>query len=667
MNKKQQIIKELEKKEFPNLKFLYDEKSLDYAEEILNNFLEEEKKLFKELLKTPKKNIDFDIFEKDTKLGYYWSLLNHLQAVDKGDKIDKIIENFEPKYIDFWNEVAYNKDFYDMLVYCFENCNLDEEQKRILEERIKSFKLRWINLDKKSQEKLKKLSKDLAKISQDFNSNIVKDKAKWEYLISDFEDIKNLPEATLNQAKNNASKKWLDWWLFTADPTMMWDIISYCDNKKIRKDFTQALNSFASNWEFDNRKNILEILKKKNQIAKILWYKNYAELSLETKMADSPKQVIDLIEWISKKAHKKAKKEIEELKKYFNLKQITPSDLSYYSRIYKEKEYKIDSKELRKYFEFEEVLSYLHNLVENLYWIKLKKINIETYNKNVKIYEVYKDKKLISYYLLDPFYRETKRPWAWADNLREKDYLTWEIPIIVNVCNFQFIKEKENILYLRDVETLFHEFWHALHEMLSESKYSELSGFWVEWDFVELPSQLHENWVWERESLEKLAKHYKTWKKLQKDILDRLDSLKTFMSWNFVARQNEFALLDMYLYKDLPPKNIEDLDKKTLDLTNKFWVFKRDENYKMYTSFGHIFGWGYSAGYYSYIWAEILEADVFEKIKQMWMFDRKTWEKFLKTILWQGTRKKARELFFDFMWREVSNEAFMKRKWLKKY
>jgi Zn-dependent oligopeptidase len=217
---------------------------------------------------------------------------------------------------------------------------------------------------------------------------------------------------------------------------------------------------------------------------------------------------------------------------------------------------------------------------------------------------------------------------------------------------------------MRDVETLFHEFWHALHEMLSVSKYSELSWFWVEWDFVELPSQIHENWVSERKSLEKLSSHYKTWKKLDNSFLDKLDELKTFMSWVFVVRQNEFALLDMYLYSEEIPETIKKLDEKTLELSNKFWIFKRKENYKMYCTFNHIFGWGYAAWYYSYMWAEILEADIFEKIKEMWMFKRETWEKFLETVLGQWTKKPARELFFDFMWREVNNKAFMKRKWL---
>jgi Zn-dependent oligopeptidase len=236
-----------------------------------------------------------------------------------------------------------------------------------------------------------------------------------------------------------------------------------------------------------------------------------------------------------------------------------------------------------------------------------------------------------------------------------------KVPVIVNVCNFQKALNWKTTLYLRDVETIFHEFWHALHEILSESKYSELSGFWVEWDFVELPSQFMENRVSDEESLSKLAKHYETWNSIPNDLMEKLDKLKTFSSWIFWIRQNEFALLDMNLYKQKPPKTTKDLDKETLKIINKYSLFKRKDDYKMYCSFSHIFWWWYAAGYYSYMRAEILELDVFSKVKQMWMFEPKTGKKLLDTIIWQWTRKKASELFFDFMWRKVDDKAFLER------
>ncbi len=663
-NIKQKVFLELEKKNFPNLKFLYSKEVLDITLEVLRDLLIQEKQKFEEILKTPKEKITFETFEDEEKLWYFWNLLNHLQWVNRSDKIDKIIETFEPEYLDFANEISFSKPYFEMLVYCLYKCKLDWEQERILKERIKNFKLRWIDLEKDKQEQLKEITKKLAKLSQDFTNNIVKDQAKWSYHITNFEDIKDLPANTLKAAKKQAKEKGLEWYLFSADPTARGDLLSYCHNPKVRQEVSKAWLRFASSGEFDNRKNVLEILKLKRQKAKILGYNNYVELSLVNKMAESPKQVTDLIEWISAKARKKAKEELETLKKYFNLKEINSFDVPYYSRIYKEKEYKIDSKKIKEYLEFENVLNYLHSLVWELYDVKLKQINIESYSDDVRVYKVYKDNKLVSYYLLDPFYRETKRPWAWADNLRSKDYINDKLPIVVNVCNFQKVEGSPVLLTLWDVETLFHEFGHALHEMLSESKYSELSWFNVEWDFVELPSQLHENWVSDKESLRKLSKHYKTWEALNEEILDNLEKLETYMAWNFVARQNEFALLDMYLYSEEVPENVEDLDKKTLDLANKYWVFSRWEDYKMYASFNHIFGWGYAAWYYSYMWAEIIEKDIWEEIKKHWIFNKQITKKFLDTILWQWTRKEASDLFKDFMWREVDSKAFMKNKWL---
>lgn len=679
MKIKQRVLNELKEEWFPDLKFLFSDEVLDLSPRLLDELLEEEKREFEKLLLIENKDLSFESFEDDLPLDYFWSLLNHYQNIENTEKIRKIIEDFRPKLQDFWNYVAYNKDLFEKYIYVDKNCDLDEEQKRIMYLRIKAFKDRWIDLDKKSQDELKQLNKDLSKLSEDFSNNIVDSEAEFEYLITNFKDIKNLPKEVLDITKKKYQEKTSpqpspsqereqeDWWLFDADPTSYQAIMKYCTNEKIRKDFATENVLFASSGKYDNRENILNILKLKNRKSKILWYKNYAELSLNSKMADSPKQVFELIEWISDKANKKANEEISELKKYFKLDKIESYDLAYYSRIYKEEKYDIDDKELKKYFEFENTLSYLFNFVKEFLWLELKEIKTCSYNSDVRVYEVYLNWKLISYYFLDAFYVKNKRPWAWADNLREKEYFPKiKLPIVVNVCNFQKAIKWKTTLSIRDTETLFHEFWHALHEMLSESKYSELSGFWVEWDFVELPSQLLENWVADRLSLAKLARHSETWESLSEQMLDKLDNLKTYMSGTFVARQNEFALLDMSLYTSEVSNNVEELDKKVLEIVNKYSIFKRGDDYKMYCSFGHIFGWWYAAWYYSYMWAEIIEADVFSKIKDLWMFDRNTWNKLLKTIIGQWTRKKASELFFDFMWREVDNTAFMERKGLQK-
>lgn len=656
---KTKILFEINKDEFPDLEFLFSKESLELFLEILKELLQERKENFKKLIKIPLEKIQFEDFEDFDKLSHLFLLLQHINMVDKSDISQKTIETFEPIYTDFLNKIQFSKEYYERVCFVLEKRNLDEEQRRILELEKKSFELNWINLPKETQKEINKINIILSKLYLKFQDNIVKSKKKFSYHIKDFEIIKELPEATLENARKKAESEKLSWYLFDADPTSFWDIMEYCSSEKVRKYFQTKRNQFATEKWCDNRAIVLEILKLTQKKAKLMWYKNFAEVSLSTKMAKKPEVVFELLEWIAKKAKKKSKEELKELKKYFQLKEIKPWDNAYYSRKLKEEKYLLDEKELKNYFWYH-VINYLFSFVKDFYGIEMRKIETKTYNNDVEVFEVYKNWKLISYYLLDLFYRETKRPWAWAENVRRKFWK--KVPIMINVCNFQ--KQEWNILFtMRDVETLFHEFGHALHEMLSESKYSDLSWFNVEWDFVELPSQINENWVNNRESLEKLWKHYKTWERIPKNMLDKLDDLKTFMSWLFTIRQIEFGLLDMKLYSKNPPKTVEELDKFCLKIANEVWVFKRWEEYKMYASFSHIFWWWYDAWYYGYIWAELLEADVFEKIKELWMFKKDVWEKFLKTILWQWTKKEAWKLFYDFMWRELSSEAFMKRNW----
>lgn len=668
MKLKEQIIRELNKNEFPDLKFLYSDEVLDISLEVLNDLLKIDKHNFNTLLLIENKDLSFNSFEDDSLLDYFWSLLNHLDSVNSSDKIRKIIEEFRPKLQDFSHEISYSKDYYEQLLYVNENSELDDEEKRIMFLRIKAFKDRWINLDKKHQDKLKKINKKLWKISDQFSNNIIDDEKTFEYAVRDFETIKNLPKEVLDitekayKKSSYYSPETPEWHLFDADPTSYGAIMKYCSSQEIRKDFEFSHNNIASKWNFDNREIVLKILKLKKEKSEVLGYKNYAELSLNSKMAESPEQVFTFVEWISKKAREKGELEIKELKDYFCLEQMETYDIAYYSTKYKEEKYDFDEKELKKYFEFENVLNYLHRFVEKFYWIDIKEIKQESYDENIRIYEVYRWKDLISYYFLDPFYRKLKATWASANNLRERTLInTDKIPVVVNLCNFQKAENWKTTLYLRDVETLFHEFWHAMHEILSQSKHSELSGFWVEWDFVELPSQLLENWANTKESLLKLASHVDTWKNIPKKMIETLEQLKTYMTWIFLSRQNELALLDMTLYTIPVPKTIKELDKIFLEIVNKYSIFPRFLDYKMYCSFSHIFAGWYSAGYYSYIWAEIIEADVFARIEEQWMFNPKVWKKFLDTILWQWTRKEAKELFFDFMWREVDNKAFMER------
>ncbi len=662
---KQKILQELENTKIPDLKFLFSDEVLDLALDVLVELLEEEKKDFLELLKIDDEKITFDIFLDFSRLDLFFSLLNHLQNVKSGEKIRNIIEEFEPKYVDFWNYIAYSKRYYEMLVYCRNNCELDLEQKRILDLSIKSYEVKWINLEKEKQTELKKISKRLSEISQKFWNNLLLSQKEFNYIFKTDETIKDIPENDLKEAKDKAIQKQEEWFLFDSSPSSYMAIMKYCTDSQVRKYFYTSKHQFASSWKYDNREIILEILKLREKKAKILWYKNYAELSLVFKMADTPENIISLIDEVTGKAKNKANEEIDELIKYFNLEKLDHWDMSYYSRIYKEKEFKFDEKELKKYFEFDKVLSWLFEIVNKLYWVEMREIVIDSYSPLLKFYEVYKDDKLISYFIGDYFYNPDKRSWAWCDNFRpkmengEKGQI---LPIIVNVCAFAKWEKWKTLLNFIDVETIFHEFGHAIHEMLSISKYSDLTWFNVEWDFVELPSQLMENWATEKESLKIFAKHNETWDDIPESMLLTMKKLEKYWTGNFTLRQNEFASLDMHLHNKAVPDSIDELDDYVLWFVNNYSISPKEKDYKMYASFSHIFDWWYGAWYYSYMRAEIIEAQVWGIFKEKWIFNKEIANKFLDTILSAWSIKKASELFYDFAWVSISSKAFLERK-----
>lgn len=674
MNLKEKIIYELTRRDFPNLKFLYSSEVLDYAPELLEEFLEEEKKDFDEKLKLKNEEITFDTFDEESEMSFFWSLLNHLLNVQSSDKLRKIVEDFEPKLMEFSNDISYNKRYFEMTEYCFKNCDLDEEQKKILEDSIKGFKIKWINLEKEKQDELKKISLELSELTTKFSNNVLDSEKEFEYILESDDFLKEFSKSDLENAQNLYKKKMKEkgltekidtiWYAFDSSASSYIAIMKYCSSSDIREYFSESHSSFASSWKFDNREIILNLIRLKNKKARLLNYKNYAELSLEFKMAETPKQVLELLTDLSKKAKPKALDEIEEIKDYFNLKEINSWDVAYYSRILKEKKYKLDDKKLKEYFEFENTQNALFETVGKLYDIRMEKIDAEwKYGEDIEIYKVYEWENFISYFMWDYFYNPDKRSWAWADAIREK--FGDKKQIVIN--NMSFVKSEnwKTLLSLDEVTTLFHEFWHAIHWMLSSSKYSDLSWFWVERDFIELPSQLLEKWAEDDLTINNIAKHYKSWEKLSTELLESLKNLKYYGTWGFVLGQNMFAIIDMMFYSWIDFSSVEEMDKIYLEKVNEISIFKKDENYKMYASFGHIFGWGYAAGYYSYMWADIIVDEIWTVFKEKWVYNKEVADKFKRDILWAWSIKKAKKMFYDFMWREINTNAFLEEKWLK--
>ncbi len=674
MNIKERISTELEKPDFPNLDFLYSPQVLQISEEVLDELLEKERQEFQQKLETPDTDITFELFDDFSELSYFFGILEHYQWVNNDDEIRGIIERFEPKYIDFWNEIAYSKRYYDMVKYCLENTQLDSEQKRILEMTLEEYEVRWIDLPKQEQDTLKQINKRISELSQKFGNQLLDSQKQFSYSITDEQKIIEMPEDDKQVARKKAQEKSQDWYLFDASGNAYISIMKYCWDPEVRKYFYEARLSFATEQERDNNQVIIDILKQRQTKATILWFGNYAELSLHFKMAETPQQILDLFWDISQKAKYKAEQELTEIREYFWLETLQAWDLAYYARKLKKEKYALDDTELKKYFEFESVLQGMFETVQRLYWLDIQPIQIpndasstpsqEDYFSDIQTYQVFdRDGKFLSYFFTDYFYRPLKRHGAWANILRAK--FKNKKKIVLNVANFQKWADGKTLLTLSDVETMFHEFGHATHEMMSSSPHSELSGFHVEWDFVELPSQLLENWARHPDGLALFAKHVESGEDIPQEMVQTLQELEKFWTGTMIVKQNEYAMMDMMFHtqEDIEsPEKLTEIIKQTYASSS---VFPQPNIYSPHTSFSHIFNGGYAAGYYSYMWAELLEKEVWRAFVDSGnVFSPEVAQKLYDTILSAGTIKKAPELFRDFMGRDVQIDAFLQEKWL---
>lgn len=666
---KSQILNTLSEFWIPDFSLFISSESEKEVLALLFDLLEQEKSNFRALLSKLKDNSSreellnlpndqlFEILElnvNENQLSTLWNLVNHLYSVGLAPNFREIIEQFQGEYLAFADEISYSQDYYLINRDAAQKEGRTSEEIRIFTLRLEDFEHRGINQPEAIQSQIKTINQKIAKLSDQIQNNVVDDQQNFSYTTDNLEAFSHMPALSLEKIKNTSKESWK--LTIDADPNILIDILRYCDDSQIRQDIYWIREERASKAPYNNKPLILELLKLEEEKAKLLWYWSFADYQLKLRMAGSSENAKNMIQQIFEKAFPKAQEEIETLKNHYQLDKLEPRDLAYYTRKYKEEVFELQEEKLKEYFEFTHVLNWLHSFVGKFFGIEIKK-TWET--KDNLYYEVFKDWNLISYFFLDAFYRPGKRPGAWADILRAKN--TNQLPIILNVCNFQKVQSWPTLLKLSDVETLFHEFGHALHAMLAESKYAELNGFNVEWDFVELPSQLLERWASEAESLQQLSKHYQTWAPLPNKSLENIKKLSTFMMGNWVIRQNELAILDLTLYSESTPENIETLDQKILKIVNQYSLFKRDEKYQMYCSFLHIFGGGYAAGYYSYMRAEALEADVFSKIKKKGLFNPEIWHLYRDQILAQGTKKPAIELFEDFMGRELDPQALIEK------
>lgn len=607
------------------------------------------------------------------KLDRITSIFFNINAAETSKEIQDIAVTLSPELSELKNYILLNDKLYKKVktVYNLTDKNsLSNEENTLLENTYKSFLRNGANLSNKDKNKLRKLDIMLGKLSLNFGQNLLKETNEYELLISDEKKLDGLSHDHKEAAKMLAKSKNKKGWLFTLDYPSFSALITYCKNRSLRKEITIAFGQRAfKNNESDNQKVILEIINLRYQKAILLGYKSYSEYVLEERMAKNTKNVMNFLEGLVEKVKPVAKKEFKVLENYAksidNIDNLEKWDISFYTEMYKKHKYDVDQEKLKPYFSLTNVLNGAFEISNKLYGLNFKKNStIDTYNDEVNTYEVKDEKNNFIALLYTDFHpRKGKRGGAWMTSYKPQYIFknNNQRPHISIVCNFtRPIKNKPSLLTFSEVTTLFHEFGHALHGILANTKFKSLSGTNVSWDFVELPSQIFENWCYEEEALNIFAFHYKTKKLIPIELINKIKESANYNQASQTLRQLSLAILDMNWHNINPIKikSVKEYEHKIL----KKLTFIKDLNVTCTsTSFSHIFQGGYSSGYYSYKWAEVLDADAFEYFKEKGIFNKSIASKFKDNILSKGGTQDPMDLYIKFRGRKPKINALLNR------
>ncbi|MWW26158.1 M3 family metallopeptidase [Algibacter lectus] len=601
------------------------------------------------------------------------SIFFNLNSAETNETIQKIAQEVSPLLSEFGNDITLNEDLFKRVKAVYDNkneLNLTTEEQTLLDKRYKGFSRNGANLPEDKKEKLREIDKKLSQLSLKFGENVLAETNKFEMLIVDEKDLAGLPEGTIEAAKQLAESKEKEGWLFTLDYPSYIPFVTYADNRELRKKLTLAAGSKAFKGDdLDNQDIVLQIVNLRHERANLLGYKTHAHFVLEERMAQTPEKVLDFSNELLEKAKPAAKKEFENLEKFAkeldNIDQLEKWDGSYYSEKLKQKLFSLDDEQLKPYFKLENVIDGAFTVANKLFDLSFEEIDtIDKYHEDVLTYKVTdKNGDLVSIFYADFFPRSGKRNGAWMTSYKPQYVIDGENsrPHISIVCNFtKPTKSKPSLLTFNEVTTLFHEFGHALHGMLANTTYPSLSGTSVFWDFVELPSQVMENWCYEKEALELFAKHYETGEVIPMDLVEKIKDSASFHQGMQTLRQLSFGLLDMKWHGQDPSNisNVKDFETEAFKDTN---LYPKTEETCMSTAFSHIFQGGYSSGYYSYKWAEVLDADAFEYFQEAGVFNKEVATKFKDNVLSQGGTENPMVLYKRFRGQEPKPEALLKR------
>ena len=602
------------------------------------------------------------------------SVFFNLNSAETNEEIQKIAQEVSPLLSEFSNDITLNEELFKRIKSVYEQkdtLELTVEQQTLLDKKYKSFSRNGANLSEEKKKRLREIDAKLAKLKLTFGENVLAETNKYQLYLTEESDLDGLPEGEKEAAAQRASDKGKEeGWMITLDYPSYIPFMKYAKNRELRKELSLAFGSKAfHNDKLDNQENVLEIAKLRFERANLLGYKTHADFVLEERMAETPKKVHSFLNELLEKAKPAANREYQQLedfaKKLDHIDRLEKWDGSFYSEKLKQNLFDLDDEKLKPYFKLENVINGVFKVAEKLFGLQFEEIfDIDKYHEQVKTFKVYDtDRNFISLFYADFHPRSGKRGGAWMTSFKsqwKKDGQNVR-PQISNVCNFTpSTKSKPSLLTFNEVTTLFHEFGHGLHGMLANTTYPSLSGTSVYWDFVELPSQVMENWCYEKEALELFATHYETGEVIPMELVQKIKESATFQEGMQTLRQLSFGLLDM-AWHGIDPSDITNVKEHEVEAFGDTTLYPETPETCMSTAFSHIFQGGYSSGYYSYKWAEVLDADAFAYFKEKGIFNKEVATKFKDNVLSKGGTENPMVLYKRFRGAEPKVEALLER------
>ncbi|MEZ8167702.1 oligopeptidase A [Vibrio tasmaniensis 1F-187] len=624
-------------------------------------------------------NLVAPIDEVDDRLGRIWSPVSHMNSVMNSDELRDAYESCLPVLSEYGTWVGQHKGLFEAYkaIKASEAFSaLNQAQQKTITDALRDFELSGIGLPADEQHRYGEISKRQSELGSQFSNNVLDATMGWSKQITDVAELAGMPESALAAAQAAAQAKEQEGYLLTLDIPSYLPVMTYCDNQDLRKELYEAYVTRASDrgpnaGKWDNTEIITEQLKLRHEIARMLGFSTYSEKSLSTKMAETPDQVLGFLNDLAVKAKPQGEREVEELRQFaekeFGVSELNLWDIAYYSEKQKQNLFEISDEELRPYFPESNAVSGLFEVLNRVFGMSVtEREGVDTWHDSVRFFDIFDATGTLrgSFYL-DLYAREHKRGGAWMDDCRGRRITQsgeLQTPVAYLTCNFNKPVGDKPALFTHDeVVTLFHEFGHGIHHMLTQVEAGAVAGInGVPWDAVELPSQFLENWCWEEEALSFISGHFETGEALPKEMLEKMLAAKNFQSAMFILRQLELGLFDFTLHTEYDPEVGARVLETLADVKSKVSVLPSLDWNRFSHSFGHIFAGGYSAGYYSYLWAEVLSADAFSAFEEEGIFNTETGNRFLNNILEMGGSEEPMELFKRFRGREPQIDAMLR-------